>query len=111
VVLPTAREQDGLAMSSRNSYLNPDERRAAAAVHRALSAAEHLALTGVKEPEKLSNKMRAVLAEEKAITIDYVEIADPESLEPLSTIEDNMVILVAVRLGRTRLIDNVVISR
>jgi pantoate--beta-alanine ligase len=110
-VLPTARERDGLAMSSRNSYLSPGERRAAAAVHRALSAAEHLALTGVKEPEKLVNKMRAVLAEEKAITIDYVEIADPESLEPLSTIGNNLVILAAVRLGRTRLIDNILISR
>ena len=110
-VLPTTREQDGLAMSSRNTYLSPDERRAAAAVHRALSAAEHLALTGVKEPEKLGNKMRAVLAEEKTITIDYVQIADPESLEPLSMIEDKMVILVAVRLGRTRLIDNMVVSR
>jgi pantoate--beta-alanine ligase len=111
VVLPTTREQDGLAMSSRNSYLSPGERRAAATVHRALSAAENLALTGVQEPEKLSNKMRAVLAEEKAITIDYVEVADPESLEPLSTIGDNMVILVAIRLGLTRLIDNILISR
>jgi pantoate--beta-alanine ligase len=111
VVLPTTREQDGLAMSSRNSYLSPGERRAAATVHRALSAAENLALTGVQEPEKLSNKVRAVLAEEKAITIDYVEVADPESLEPLSTIGDNMVILVAIRLGLTRLIDNILISR
>ncbi len=110
VVLPTIREQDGLAMSSRNSYLSSEDRRAAAAVYRALSAAEHLALTGVKEPGKLINKMRAVLAEEKAITIDYAVIADPESLEPLSTIEDNMVILVAIRLGRTRLIDNLRIS-
>ncbi len=111
VVLPTTREQDGLAMSSRNSYLSPAERRAAGAVYRALSAAEHLALTGVREPEKLVNKMRAVLAEEKAITIDYMEIADPESLEHLLTIGNNLVILMAVRLGRTRLIDNILISR
>ncbi len=110
VALPTVREQDGLAMSSRNSYLNADERRAAAAIHRALSAAEHLALAGVKEPEKLRNKMRAVFAEEKTITIDYIEIADSESLETLDTVRGKAVILVAVRLGKTRLIDNLVLA-
>jgi len=110
VALPTVREQDGLAMSSRNSYLNADERRAAAAVHRALSAAEHLALAGVKECEKLRNKMRAVFAEEKTITIDYIEIADSESLESLETVRKKAVILVAVRLGKTRLIDNLVLD-
>jgi pantoate--beta-alanine ligase len=110
VALPTVREQDGLAMSSRNSYLNADERRAAAAVHRALSAAERLALAGVKECEKLRNKMRAVFAEEKTITIDYIEIADSESLETLETVRTKAVILVAVRLGKTRLIDNLVLD-
>ncbi len=110
VALPTVREQDGLAMSSRNSYLNADERRAAAAIHRALSAAEYLAQAGVKEPEKLRNKMRAVLAEEKMITIDYIEIADSESLEPLDAVRKKTVILIAVRLGKTRLIDNLVLS-
>ncbi len=107
--LPTIREQDGLAMSSRNSYLSADERRAAAAIHRALSAAEHLALAGVREPEKLRNKMRAVFAEEKAILIDYIEIVDSETLEMLERVGKNSVILVAVRLGKTRLIDNLVL--
>jgi pantoate--beta-alanine ligase len=110
VALPTVREQDGLAMSSRNSYLNADERRAAAAIHRALSAAEHLALAGVKECEKLRNKMRAVFAEEKTIMIDYIEIADSESLETLETVREKAVILVAVRLGKTRLIDNLILA-
>ncbi len=110
VALPTVREQDGLAMSSRNSYLNADERRAAAAIHRALTAAEHLALAGVKECEKLRNKMRAVFADEKTITIDYIEIADSESLETLETVRKKAVILVAVRLGKTRLIDNLVLA-
>ncbi len=109
-VLPTVREPDGLAMSSRNSYLNADERRAAAAIYRALAAAEHLAKAGVKEPEKLRNKMRAVFAEEKPITVDYIEIADAESLEPLETMRGKAVILLAVRLGKTRLIDNLILA-
>jgi pantoate--beta-alanine ligase len=110
VVLPTAREPDGLAMSSRNSYLNADDRRKAAVIHRALSAAEHMAKAGGKEPEKLKNKMLAVLREVPGIEIDYVEVADPENLMPLASAKDSMALLVAVRIGSTRLIDNLVIS-
>jgi pantoate--beta-alanine ligase len=109
VMLPTVREQDGLAMSSRNSYLSDDERRKAAAIYRALSAAEHLAKAGAREPEKLKNKMLAVLQEDAGIMIDYVEVVDHETLEPLSSEKETMVLLVAVRIGRTRLIDNLVI--
>jgi len=110
VVLPTVREQDGLAMSSRNSYLNAGERRSAAVIYRALSSAEHLVKIGVREPEKLKNKVLAVLREEKDIVIDYVEIADPETLLPHAVAASGMVILVAVSLGRTRLIDNLLIA-
>jgi pantoate--beta-alanine ligase len=108
-VLPTVREQDGLALSSRNSYLTAEERRAAAAIYRALSSAEQLVKDGVKEPEKLKNKMQAVLREERGISIDYIEIADCESLAPCAVGRDKMVILVAVRLGRARLIDNLLV--
>jgi len=111
VVLPTVREQDGLAMSSRNSYLSDDERRTAAAIYRALSAAEQLAKSGTRQPEALKNKIQAVVREEKGIEIDYLEIADPESLAPLASAQDGMVLLIAVRIGRTRLIDNLVIQR
>ncbi len=111
MVLPTIREPDGLAMSSRNSYLSADERRKAAVIYRALSAAEQLAKAGAREPEKLKNKMLAVLREEKGIEIDYVEVADHETLAPLSSVKDVMALLVAVRIGRTRLIDNLVIQR
>jgi pantoate--beta-alanine ligase len=93
-------------MSSRNSYLSADERRAAAAIHRALRAGEQLVNAGIREPEKLTNKMRAVLREEKGLLIDYIEVADPDSLAPLEAVKEGMVVLVAVRLGRTRLIDN-----
>lgn len=105
-VIATEREQDGLAMSSRNSYLNPDERRAAAVLYKALTAARDLFRAGAKEPEKLKNKMRAIFANEPGVTVDYVEIADPHDLTPVSTIDSTIVLLVAVRLGRTRLIDN-----
>jgi pantoate--beta-alanine ligase len=109
VMLPTVRETDGLAMSSRNSYLNAEERRAAAAIFRALSAGERLARTGVREPGKLKNTMRAFLQEEKGLSIDYIEIVDPENLAPLTGGAGGMVMLIAVRLGRTRLIDNVLV--
>jgi pantoate--beta-alanine ligase len=110
VVLPTVREQDGLALSSRNSYLSADERRTAAAIYRALSAAEQLAKTGSRQTAVLKNKIEAVVREEKGIEIDYLEIVDPESLAPLASAQDGMVLLIAVRIGRTRLIDNLVIS-
>lgn len=109
VVLPTMREPDGLAMSSRNSYLNPDERLKAATIYRALSAAEQLAKAGVRDPEALKDKMQAVVREEKGIEIDYLEIVDPESLVRLASTQDRMVLLIAVRIGRTRLIDNLML--
>ena len=109
VVLSTVREQDGLAMSSRNSYLNPEERHAAAIIYRAMSAAEQLIKAGVKEPEKVKNKATAVLKEVAGLLIDYVEVADPETLAPLSEMKGPAVILVAVRLGKTRLIDNMLV--
>jgi pantoate--beta-alanine ligase len=109
IVLPTMRESDGLAMSSRNVYLSPDDRRAAAALHRALRAGEELIASGVRETEKVRQKMRAVLSQEKGIEIDYAEIADPESLALIETINGRMVLLVAARLGRTRLIDNLLV--
>jgi pantoate--beta-alanine ligase len=109
VVLPTVREPDGLAMSSRNSYLSADERHKAVAIYRALSNAEQLAKAGAREPEKLKNKMLAVLREDPGIVIDYAEVVDHETLEPVSSVKEAMVLLVAVRIGRTRLIDNIVI--
>ena len=109
IVLPTVREADGLAMSSRNSYLNAEERPAATVLFTALTAARDLFRTGVTEPEKLKNTMSAVIQGVPGITIDYVEIADSESLVPLLTASNSMVMLIAVRLGSTRLIDNMML--
>jgi len=108
-VLPTIREADGLAMSSRNSYLNAEERRVATAIFRALTVGEGLVRGGAQDPEILKNAMRVVLQEEKSIVIDYIEIADPETLATLLRVAGKAMVLVAVRLGRTRLIDNILI--
>jgi pantoate--beta-alanine ligase len=108
-VLPTVREPDGLAMSSRNTYLSVDERRASVILSRALKAGEELIKSGVREPEKVKQKMRAVLQQEKGIVIDYAEVADPETLEPDELLSNRMVLLVAARLGKIRLIDNLLL--
>lgn len=109
VALPTVREPDGLAMSSRNSYLSAEERLKAATIHRALSAAEQLARTGARAPDVLKNRILSVLHEAKGIEIDYLEIVDPEKLTSLALAQEKMVLLVAVRIGPTRLIDNLVL--
>jgi pantoate--beta-alanine ligase len=109
IVHPTIRDQDGLAMSSRNSYLNARERRVAQVIFRSLSAASDLFLAGTREPGKIKDKICAVLQGEPSITIDYIELVDPENLSPLKTPHNSMAILVAVRLSRTRLIDNILI--
>ncbi len=110
VVLPTVREADGLAMSSRNSYLNAEERRKATVLYRALRAGGELVRAGVHEPDKVRQKMRAELLKEEGVEIDYSEVVDPETLEPAETLRGSVVLLVAARLGSTRLIDNLIIS-
>ncbi|NTW65394.1 MAG: pantoate--beta-alanine ligase [Nitrospirae bacterium] len=108
-VLPTMRESDGLAMSSRNSYLDAAQRKKAACLFRALTAAEELVWSGVREPERVKQRMRAVIAQEEGVEIDYVEAADADDLSPLATIKGSIVLLVAVRIGATRLIDNLLV--
>ncbi len=110
-VQPTIRETDGLAMSSRNTYLNTGERQVAATIFKALSAAERLTKSGMNEPEKIRHEMHRILTQEEKFSIDYIAIVDPETLAPLSTAAQKMAILVAVRLGRTRLIDNILITQ
>ncbi len=110
VVLPTVREADGLAMSSRNTYLNAEERRKATALYRALQAGEDLIRAGVHEPEKVRQKMRAEMLKEPGIVIDYAEVAHPDTLTPADTLRGGVVLLVAARIGSTRLIDNLIVS-
>jgi pantoate--beta-alanine ligase len=108
-VLPTMREPGGLAMSSRNSYLDSEQRTKAACLFRALTSAEELVRSGVREPEKVKQRMRTIIAQEKGVEIDYAEVVDPDDLSPLATITDRTVLLVAARIGSTRLIDNLLV--
>jgi pantoate--beta-alanine ligase len=106
IVCPTVRESDGLAMSSRNTYLAPEERRAAVVLFRALSAARTAFETGTRDAEALRAAMRAQLAAEPLAQTEYVSVADPESLRELERIDGDALFSMAARIGRTRLIDN-----
>jgi pantoate--beta-alanine ligase len=110
VAAPTVREADGLAMSSRNAYLQPDERRAAAAVSRALFDAEALYTDGERSADALRAAMAQTLAGEPAVRVEYADIADVRTLAPLTSVSDGGVALVAVQIGPTRLIDNVLLG-
>jgi pantoate--beta-alanine ligase len=109
VVVPTVREPDGLAMSSRNAYLDRDERTRAAALHRALAAAERAAASGVRSTQEALAAAREELAA-AGIEPEYLEARNAESLEPATTFNGRPVLVaVAARVGSARLIDNVVI--
>jgi len=110
IVAPTVREPDGLALSSRNSYLAPDQRAAAPAIYRALSAARDRFAAGERGAEALREAMRAVIAAEPLMSIDYVSVADAETLRELTIVERQALVSMAVRLGATRLIDNLILG-
>ena len=109
-VCPTVREPDGLAMSSRNIYLGPEERRAATVLFRALRAAERAYADGERAAERLRQAMLDVLAQEPLAKVEYVSAADPDSLEEINGPLQRALLSMAVFIGRARLIDNVVIS-
>jgi len=109
VICPTVREADGLAMSSRNVYLTPDERRAAPAVYRALRRAEQALRAGERRAARLSELMRSELGQERLIRVDYVSVAETGALRELDEVTFPCLLSVAVRLGRTRLIDNILL--
>ncbi|HEX5689268.1 MAG TPA: pantoate--beta-alanine ligase [Roseiflexaceae bacterium] len=111
VVSPTVREPDGLAMSSRNVYLNPAERQAATALHRALRVAQERFNAGEHSGEILRSTMRQILDAEPLAQIEYVSAADPLTLQELDEVGANGALLsLAVRFGKTRLIDNVLLG-
>ncbi|HZZ32574.1 MAG TPA: pantoate--beta-alanine ligase [Phenylobacterium sp.] len=110
VVAPTVREPDGLALSSRNSYLTPEQRAVATAIYRALSAAQALFESGERDADVLRQGVRAVIETEPQLAIDYVSVADPETLRELARVAQQALASIAVRLGTTRLIDNLLLS-
>lgn len=109
VVLPTVREPDGLAMSSRNAYLSPRERAAALTIYRALSSARNLYDAGERNTNALKSKVRDVAEAEPLVELEYAEVADAGTLAPLGEIDGKAVLAVAARVGNTRLIDNVLL--
>ncbi len=112
VVCPTVREQDGLALSSRNRYLSPEERARALLLSRALRAGESLAHRGVSQAEPLLHAARTVLAQEPGFELDYLALVDPDTLLPVFKLEPARAALLAVAgwVGSTRLIDNVLLT-
>jgi len=106
LVLPTVRDKDKLALSSRNVNLSREERLAAAAVPRALAAAEEAIASGERDPEAVAQRVRTVLESEPLLRVDYVALVDTTRLQPVPTVEGEVLLAVAVWAGRTRLIDN-----
>ena len=106
VVVPTVRESDGLAMSSRNMYLSPKERQAGTILFKALTLARQLRGGGEKDAENIRRQMTALIQKEPLAQIDYVSIADAETLKELNSLDRPAVASLAVRIGKTRLIDN-----
>jgi pantoate--beta-alanine ligase len=111
VVLPIVREQSGLALSSRNAYLNKEEKRAAIVLHYGLSAASSAFENGERDGARLLQLVRSAIAAEPLARIDYISLNDAETLEPLEHIAERPALLsLAVYLGKTRLIDNMVLG-
>ncbi|MCX8023044.1 MAG: pantoate--beta-alanine ligase [Syntrophorhabdaceae bacterium] len=106
---PTVREPDGLAMSSRNTYLSPEERQRALSIYRAIKRVEKLFKEGERDALFLKREAEKILTSEKGLEIEYISISDTENLEELSRIEKEAVLAIACRIGKTRLIDNTIL--
>jgi pantoate--beta-alanine ligase len=110
VVCPTIREPDGLAMSSRNVYLNPEQRKAAPVLNKSLLLANELFTHGERNTALILEKMTVLIQKEPLANIDYVSISDTETLAELKTISKSALVSMAVRFGNTRLIDNIILG-
>jgi pantoate--beta-alanine ligase len=110
VVCPIVREADGLAMSSRNAYLNPEQRKQALVLYRALMRVQTLADRGESNSARLRVAGQQVMAEESAVGLDYFEIVDRDTLDPVADISGGALVAVAAYVGSTRLIDNIVLT-
>ena len=102
---PIVREKDGLAMSSRNAYLNPKERKAATCLSKSIALGESITKKGLPARE-LKDRMKKIIEDEPLAKIDYLEIVDLNTLQPVEYIEHSVLVAMAVFFGKTRLIDN-----
>jgi len=110
VICPTIREPDGLAISSRNKYLNPDQRGQAPALYKALRKCQQMIDDNITDTENITTEMRKILEESPDIKLEYICITDAQTLEPCLNIKGKVLIAVAARLGPARLIDNILID-
>ena len=110
VIIPTVREPDGLAMSSRNTYLSPEQRQAALVLYQALTLAQKLWSQGEKDAQTIRQQMTALIGKQPLADIDYVSIADAETLDELDTVKPPALVSLAIKIGSTRLIDNIVLG-
>jgi pantoate--beta-alanine ligase len=110
VICPTVRETDGLAMSSRNTYLDPAERKAAAVLNRSLEAARKVFDVGERQAPVLRQVITTILEKEPLVKIQYISFADPLTFAELENITDRVLISMAVYIGKTRLIDNIILG-
>ena len=109
-VVPTVREAGGLALSSRNAFLSPADREQALGLSRALAAGADAFASGTRDAAALERLMRGRLADHPGVAVEYIAIADPQTLEPVNAADATTVALIAARVGSTRLIDNVILS-
>jgi len=109
--IPTVREPDGLAMSSRNSYLDTGDRKAATCLYHGLDAAAHLYAQGERDAESLKNAALDVIGREERVEVEYLELRDAETLQQISYAQAPSVLAVAAKIGGVRLIDNVILGR
>jgi len=110
VAAPIVREKDGLAMSSRNAYLSGEERTQAPVLYQSLLEAKELVLKGEIDAASIKNRVMYVLESAPLAIVEYVEIVEPDTIRPVDTIEDGGLLAIAVRFGKTRLIDNLIIK-
>jgi pantoate--beta-alanine ligase len=109
-VCPIVRESDGLALSSRNAYLSPEERKMALVLYASLQQAQKLFASGQRDSAKLAAEGRKAFAGQPAARLDYFEIVDPETLAPVATVDTPSLVAVAAFIGNTRLIDNILLE-
>ncbi len=111
VIGSTVREGDGLALSSRNVYLGPEDRIRARLLSAALRSAQGAWRDGMADADGIAAAARAVFGTDPAVTVDYIAVADPDTLEPVATVSPSTVVMVAARIGTTRLIDNAILDQ
>lgn len=111
VVCPIVREPDGLAMSSRNAYLDPTQRKQALVLHRSLKRIEELANAGERSTSALIEAARQIFAQEPSVRLDYCEIVNPDTLDPVENISAGALVAMAALIGTTRLIDNILLKK